>query len=66
MLANEERQVELGDKVLEYKKKLIKNQIKNAGLKIEFIEGNKFIRTYQIMKKTLMLFTLLLEKICLF
>ena len=43
MLTNEERQVELGDKVLEYKKRLIKNQLKNADLKIEFIEGNKFI-----------------------
>ncbi|MDC1212738.1 DNA photolyase [Pelagibacteraceae bacterium] len=43
LLTNEERQVELGDKVLEYKKKLIKNQLKNTELKIEFIEGNKFI-----------------------
>ena len=43
LLTNEERQVELGDKVLEYKKRLIKNQLKNADLKIEFIEGNKFI-----------------------
>ena len=38
MLSNKERQVELGDKVLEYKKKLIKNQIKNSNLKIEFKE----------------------------
>jgi hypothetical protein len=43
LLTNEERQVELGDKVLEYKKKIIKNQLKNSDLKIEFIEGNKFI-----------------------
>jgi len=43
MLANEERQVKLGNKVLEYKKNLIKNQIQNADLHIEFIEGNKFI-----------------------
>ena len=43
LLTNEERQVELGDKVLEYKKRLIKNQLKNADLKIEFIEGNTFI-----------------------
>ena len=43
LLTNEERQVELGDKVLEYKKKLIKNQLKNTESRIEFIEGNKFI-----------------------
>ena len=43
MLTNEERQVELGNKVLEYKKILIKNQIQNSDLQIEFIEGNKFI-----------------------
>ena len=43
LLANDERQVKLGNKVLEYKKNLIKNQIQNSGLKIEFIEGNKFI-----------------------
>ena len=43
LLTNEERQVELGDKVLIYKKNLIENQIKISGLKIEFIEGNKFI-----------------------
>ena len=43
LLTNEERQVKLGDKVLEYKKRLIKNQLKNTDLKIEFIEGNKFI-----------------------
>jgi len=43
LLSNEERQVELGDKVLMFKKNLIKNQVKNSGLKIEFIEGNKFI-----------------------
>ena len=43
LLSNEERQVKLGNKVLEYKKTLIKNQIQNSGSKIEFIEGNKFI-----------------------
>ena len=43
MLSNEERQVKLGDKVLEYKKRLIKNQLENADLKIEFIKGNKLI-----------------------
>jgi len=43
LLSNEERQVKLGNKVLEYKKNLIKNQIQNSDLKIEFIEGNKFI-----------------------
>ena len=42
LLANDERQVKLGSKVLDYKKNLIKNQIQNSGLKIEFIEGNKF------------------------
>jgi len=43
LLSNEERQVELGGKVLEYKKNLIKNQIQKSVLKIEFIGGNKFI-----------------------
>jgi hypothetical protein len=43
MLSNDERQVELGNKVLEYKKDLIKNKIKNSDFKIEFIEGNRFI-----------------------
>ena len=43
MLTNEERQVKLGNKVLEYKKNLIKNQIQNTDLKIECIEGDKFI-----------------------
>ena len=43
LLKNEERQIKLGSKVLDYKKNLIKNQIQNSGLKIEFIEGNKFI-----------------------
>jgi len=43
LLSNEERQVELGDKVLMFKKNLIKNQVQNSDLKIEFIEGNKFI-----------------------
>jgi deoxyribodipyrimidine photo-lyase len=43
MLTNEERQVKLGNKVLEYKKNLIKNQIQNTDIQIEFIEGNKFI-----------------------
>ena len=43
LLANDERQIKLGSKVLEYKKNLIKNQIQNLDLKIEFIEGKKFI-----------------------
>jgi deoxyribodipyrimidine photo-lyase len=43
LLSNEERQVKLGDKVLTYKKNLIKNQLQNSDLKIEFIKGNKFI-----------------------
>jgi deoxyribodipyrimidine photo-lyase len=43
MLTNDERQIKLGNKVLEYKKNLIKNQIQNADLQIEFIEGNRFI-----------------------
>ena len=43
LLANDERQIKLGNKVLDYKKNLIKNQIQNSGLKIEFIEGKKFI-----------------------
>ena len=43
LLSNKERQVELGDKVLAYKKNLIKNQVQNSDLKIEFIEENKFI-----------------------
>ena len=43
LLTNDERQVELGDKVLMYKRKLIKNQVQNSDFKIEFIEGSKFI-----------------------
>ena len=43
LLSNEERQVKLGNKVLVYKKNLIKNQVKNSDLKIEFIEEKKFI-----------------------
>jgi deoxyribodipyrimidine photo-lyase len=43
LLSNEERQVQLGEKVLMFKKNLIKNQVQNSDLKIEFIEGNKFI-----------------------
>ena len=43
MLSNEERQVKLGNNVLKYKKNLIKNQVQNSVLKVEFIEGNKFI-----------------------
>ena len=47
MLTNEERQVKLGNKVLEYKKNLIKNQIQNTDVQIEFIEGNKFAKLSQ-------------------
>ncbi|MDC0619029.1 DNA photolyase [Pelagibacteraceae bacterium] len=43
LLSNEERLIKLGNKVLEYKKNLIKNQIQNSNLNIEFIGGNKFI-----------------------
>ena len=43
LLTNQERKIELGDKVLMYKKNLIKNQVQNSNLKIEFIEGSKFI-----------------------
>ena len=43
LLSNEDRQIKLGNKVLEYKKNLIKNQIQNSGLNIEFIKGNKLI-----------------------
>jgi len=43
LLTNNERQVELGDKVLMYKKKLIKNLAQNSDLEITFIEGKKFI-----------------------
>ena len=50
LLSNEERQVELGDKVLMYKKNLIKNQVQNSGLKIEFIEGKNFIEVSNIEK----------------
>jgi len=50
LLSNEERQVELGDKVLMFKKNLIKNQVENSDLKIEFIEGNKFTEVSNIEK----------------
>jgi hypothetical protein len=43
LLSNKERQVELGDKVLMFKKNLMKNQLQNSDLIIEFIEGKKFI-----------------------
>ncbi len=43
LLSNEERQVNLGNKVLEYKKNLINNQVQNSDLQIEFIDGSKFI-----------------------
>jgi deoxyribodipyrimidine photo-lyase len=43
LLTNKERQVKLGNKVLMYKKILIKNQLRNSDLKIEFIEGKKFV-----------------------
>ena len=42
LLSNEERRVKIGDKVLMFKNNLIKNQLKNSDLKIEFIEENKF------------------------
>ena len=43
LLSNKDRLIELGEKVLMFKKNLIKNQVQNSGLKIEFIEGKKFI-----------------------
>jgi deoxyribodipyrimidine photo-lyase len=43
LLSNEERKVRLSNKVSEYKKTLIKNQIKDSNVNIEFINGNKFI-----------------------
>jgi deoxyribodipyrimidine photo-lyase len=43
LLDNSQRTLKLDLKVLNYKKNLIKNQVKNSDLKIEFIEGNKFI-----------------------
>jgi hypothetical protein len=51
LLSNEERQIKLGNKVLEYKKDIIKNQIQNSGLNIECIEGNKFIELSSCEKK---------------
>ena len=43
LLSNKDRLIELGEKVLMFKKNLIKNQVQNSDLKIEFIDGNKFI-----------------------
>jgi len=43
LLSNKNRLIELGEKVLMFKKNLIKNQVQNSDLKIEFIDGNKFI-----------------------
>ena len=43
LLTLEERKVELSNKVLEYKKNLIKNQIEESNINIEFIDGNTFI-----------------------
>ena len=44
LLSNEERKIILSNKVLEYKKILIKNQITNSNIDIEFIDGNSFIK----------------------
>jgi hypothetical protein len=43
LLTFEERKVGLSNKVLEFKKNLIKNQIKESNIDIEFIDGNTFI-----------------------
>ena len=43
LLTLEERKVQLSNKVLEYKKNLIKNQIEESNINIEFIDGNTFI-----------------------
>ena len=43
LLTFEERKVGLSNKVLEFKKKLIKNQIKQSNIDIEFIDGKTFI-----------------------
>jgi len=50
LLSNEERYVKLGNRVLDYKKNLITNQIKNTNLEIQFINGNKFIELSNIEK----------------
>ena len=50
LLSNEERYVKLGNRVLNYKKNLITNQIKNTNLEIQFINGNKFIELSNIEK----------------
>ena len=42
LLSSKERKVLLSDKVLDYKKNLIKNQISEASFDIELIDGNKF------------------------
>jgi len=43
LLSNDERKAKLINKVLEYKKNLIRNQIKNSNSNIELIDENKFI-----------------------
>jgi deoxyribodipyrimidine photo-lyase len=43
LLSSEERKIELSNKVLEYKKTLIKNQIEESDTEIELIDGSKFI-----------------------
>ena len=43
LLTFEERKVGLSNKVLEFKKNLIENQIKESNIDIEFIDGNTFI-----------------------
>ena len=43
LLTFEERKVGLSNKVLEFKKNLIKNQIKESNIDIEFIDGKTFI-----------------------
>ena len=43
LLSNKERKSKLSNKVLDYKKTLIRNQIKNSNIVIELIDENKFI-----------------------
>ena len=42
LLSPKERKVALSNKVLEYKKNLIKNQIKESNSNIEFVDGKEF------------------------